>query len=91
MVFNFSIQILAFEKRNFREMDEMAELFDNARPENARQENQELTNEEAEPFSTLLAELQEVGRTYSVKLNLYLVSKLFQFSIYTLLINIKLI
>ena len=91
MVFNFSIQILVFEKRNLRQMDEMAELFDNARPENARQENQELTNEEAEPFSTLLAELQEVGRTYSVKLNLYLVSKLFQFSIYTLLINIKLI
>ena len=62
------------------QMDEMAELFDNARPENSGQENQEsenqeLTNEEAEPFSTLLAESQEVGRTYSFKPDLYLVSK----------------
>ena len=49
MVFNFSIQVLVFEKRNFGEMDQMdqmAELFDNARPENARQENQEPENQE---------------------------------------------
>ena len=55
-------------------MDEIAELFENTRPENARPENQEHTNKEVEPFLTLLAELEEVGRTFSVKPDLYLLS-----------------